>query len=257
MLKPKSWECYKLEGLSEFLKLHIRPQEESFLLVPFLAKSPSCPGVNCDVESLSRRVVKANASRFIFVARDDAELEEISRETSGTAVEIVRGNITDQKTLRAIFDPLPRSSSGLALINPKGYKKLRWSTMRKLSCYGSNWEGYKMELVIFLPVDMALLRNLTREDCQSSLDRFFGRLEWREIREKRAGGLDFEKTRDALVNFYLDNLKLLGYNFVETYRPLARAPYQVFWASDRHNELRNIQAAWGKPRYLPCELFYG
>ena len=260
MTTARGWECHKLQGLSEFLELHTRPvREDSFLLVPFFMRTPYCRDVACDIESPTRRIVKARFSRFIFVAGDDGELGEIKRETSGTTtVEIVNGNINTQKTLRAVFDNLPRSSSCFALIDPGGYKRLRWSTVKKLANYGRDWEGHKTELLIFLPLEMALLRNLTRQECQKSLDRFFGDQEWHEIKEKRLRGeFDFEKTRKTVLDLYLKNLKSLGYRFIEAYQPSGRAFYQVLSASDRQNQLNCIKAAWGRPRYLPCELFYG
>ncbi|GAI95759.1 unnamed protein product, partial [marine sediment metagenome] len=116
----------------------------------------------------------------------------------------------------SIVSTVSRSASSFALIDPPGYRQLRWSTIRKLAAHGKDWKGHKLELLILFPLEMALLRNLTRPECQSSITRLYGNRQWQEISRKRlAGKISSEKMRNKLVRLFKTGLKELGYKYVE------------------------------------------
>ena len=42
-----------------------------------------------------------------------------------------------------------------------------------------------MDLLVLFPLEMALLRNLTRKECENSINRLYGNSAWQAIRKKR------------------------------------------------------------------------
>ena len=107
---------------------------------------------------------------------------------------------------------------------------------------------------------MSLLRNLSRPDCETSINSLYGHDRWQAVRqEKQAGETDTEKVRQALVGLFKTGLKGLGYRRTDDFRPasLSGQPlYHLIWASDTTRGKELLAEAWGKPRYLPCELLY-
>ncbi|GAI40990.1 unnamed protein product, partial [marine sediment metagenome] len=150
--------------------------------------------------------------------------------------------------------------SSFALIDPPGYKRLRWSTIKKLTAHGSDWRGHKMELLIMFPLEMALLRNLTRSECQASITRLYGNHQWEEIKQdKLSGKIELSEVRGRLVELFKAGLRGLGYNYVEDFKPasLSHQPfYHLILASDSDTGAKILKDVWSKPRYLPCELLY-
>ncbi len=76
----------------------------------------------------------------------------------------------------------------------------------------------------------------------------------------KAGGQNrFGKTRQRLVELYKDGLKALGYRHITDFKPryLSKSPlYHIISASDSEGRAKMLAEAWGKERYLPCELLY-
>ena len=137
---------------------------------------------------------------------------------------------------------------------------LRWKTIERLASHGADWKGKKMDLLIVFPLEMALLRNLTRPECEASINRLYGSQQWKEIKqEKRDGKIELDEVRHRLVALFKDRLKGLGYKYVADFKPVAfsRSPfYHLIWASDKDSGTKFLEETWGKPRYLPCELLY-
>jgi three-Cys-motif partner protein len=190
---------------------------------------------------------------------DDADsLKQLT--ASRDTVNIISGNPVNDKVLRQVFDLIPRSASSLALIDPPGYRKLRWSTIKKLAAHGVDWKGNKIELLIIFPLEMALLRNLGRPECQASITRLYGNRKWEEIKQQRLEGkIGSGKARQLLVELYKDGLKALGYRHITDFKPryLSKTPiYHIISASDSDSRAKMLEEAWGKERYLPCELLY-
>jgi three-Cys-motif partner protein len=162
--------------------------------------------------------------------------------------------------MRQAFDLIPRSAASFALIDPPGYTRLRWSTIRKLAAHGIDWRGHNMDLLIIFPLEMALLRNLTRLECEASINRLYGNQKWQQVRQKRLDGkIGHDKTRKQLVDLFKAGLKSLGYRYVEDLRParFSNPPYyHLIWASDSSSRIKELANAWSRERYLPCELFH-
>jgi three-Cys-motif partner protein len=220
-----------------------------------------CAGTDCTIEDSALRALKTRFARYIFVVGDSHDTDSLKQLTaSHGAVNIISGNPVNDKVLRQVFDLIPRSASSLALIDPPGYRKLRWSTIKKLATYGVDWRGHKIELLIIFPLEMALLRNLTRPECQASITRLYGNSKWEEIKQQRLEGkIGSGKARQLLVELFKDGLKALGYRHITDFKPgyLSKAPfYHIISASDSDSRAKMLEEAWGKERYLPCELLY-
>ena len=117
-----------------------------------------------------------------------------------------------------------------------------------------------MDLLIVFPLEMALMRNLMRPECEKSITAFYGNQEWEEIkRQKLAKKLKPEEIKNRLVKIFKNGLVNLGYRFVEDYKPASPTHdpyYHLIYASDKASRLKNIKEAWGKVRFLRCELLY-
>ena len=117
-----------------------------------------------------------------------------------------------------------------------------------------------MELLIIFPLEMALLRNLMRPECEASITRLYGNLKWQEIKQARLNGkIELEEVRHRLVQLFKSGLKSLGYKYVDGFKPIypsRQSFYHLILASDRGTAIGILEDAWGKPRYLPCELFH-
>ena len=81
---------------------------------------------------------------------------------------------------------------------------------------------------------MALLRNLTRDDCRSSISRLYGSNKWLDIKDNwQKGILKPDEVRLQLVSLFIDSLKKLGYRYVSdiTPAPFSKPPfYYIIWA---------------------------
>jgi three-Cys-motif partner protein len=162
--------------------------------------------------------------------------------------------------MRQLFDSIPRSTTSLVIIDPPGYSALRWSVIKKLAQHGVDWKGHKMDLLILFPLEMALVRNLARKECENSINRLYGGPSWQAVRQERMeGNPDLNRIRRDLISIFKENLKGLGYKHVEDAEParFSNPPYyHVIWASDRASRASELREAWGRERYLPCEMFH-
>jgi len=107
---------------------------------------------------------------------------------------------------------------------------------------------------------MALLRNLARPECEASITRLYGNRDWREVRQAKLDSkIGLAEERRRLVELFKKELKGLGYRYVEDVEPaqFSNPPfYHVISACDSTSRIAMLKEAWGKPRYLPCELLY-
>jgi three-Cys-motif partner protein len=174
--------------------------------------------------------------------------------------EVITGNPNNEKALSRLLDNVPRSASAIVFIDANGYRKLNWSTLESMAAHGKNWQGLKIDLLIIFPLEMALLRNLLRPECAVSVTRFYGNRLWEDIKRQMQIKMDPADTKEKLVELYKDGLRNLGYRYVESFKPASTThdPYYfLIYASDNMSRRKYLKEAWGKPRFLRCELLYG
>jgi three-Cys-motif partner protein len=265
----RKWTCHKLESFSEFIDSYSRTTRKAdycyLELFTGFGTNP-CNGVDCSLEGTPLRALKSSANflRYAFLTQnhsDAAELENLlSTSNQVDKVAILTGNPNSEKSILHLFDNIPRSASALVFIDPKGYRRLHWATLERLTSHGRNWQGNKFDLLFIFPLEMALARNLMRADCAKSITRFYGSQEWEEIkRQKLVNKIKSVEIKQRLIELFKNGLSNLGYRFVEDYKPASPTHdpyYHIIYASDKTARLRNIKDAWGKARFLRCELLY-
>jgi three-Cys-motif partner protein len=262
------WSCHKLECLAEYFDIYALDLKNGGCYLELFGGPGQyeCKEADCRVDGIELRVlkVKEGFSRYIFVTQDtntSQSLTELFKPLDNMqAINLIVGNTTRETTMRQIFDLIPRSTASFALIDPPGFAYLRWSLIKKLASHGADWKGRKMDLLIIFPLEMAVLRNLARKECERSLNRFYGNDDWQAIRLKQAEGhTGAEKLRRELLELFKDGLKRLGYSHVEDTLParFTNPPYyHVIWASDRTSRVKELRSVWSRDRYLPCEMFH-
>jgi len=267
-LKPiRKWVCHKLECFADYIEAYTGALgKDRYCYLELYASGGKClgKGTDCIIDDSALRALgtKKKFDHYILITKDPRDAESLGQLTAhnDAEVKIITGNCVNEKVLQQAFDLIPRSASSFALIDPPGYRQLRWSTIKKLATHGKDWKGHKVELLILFPLEMALLRNLTRPECQSSITRLYGNRQWQEISQKRlAGKISSEKMRNKLVKLFRAGLKELGYKYVEDFKPASPSThplYHVISANDSGRRAKLITEAWGKARYLPCELLY-
>ena len=269
--KPiKKWTCHKLECFTDWIESYVQtPVSTRRCYIELYAGCGSCicKGTQCQIDDSELRVLKTKTKfdKYIFIAQDPQDAINLKRlvapYSSKSNLEIIAGNCINEKITQELFDLIPRSASSFAFIDPPGYRRLRWSTIKKLAKHSMDWKGHKMELLIIFPLEMALLRNLTRPECEASITRLYGNRKWQEIKKgKLEGKIRPGKVRQKLVELFKAGLKGLGYRFVTDFSPsrLTNPPiYHIILASDSDSRIKMLGDAWGKDRYLPCELLYG
>lgn len=265
----RKWTCHKLEAFSDYLKAYApvtRKADYCYIELYAGRGNGTCNGTDCYIEGSELRALasKCRFARYIFVAKSQADADRLRQVIAPHAPEdkvaIVKGNCNSKKVIRQVLDSIPRSASSFAFINPSGYQKVHWSTIELLASRSLSWQREKMELLIMFPLEMALFRNLMRPQCQASITRFYGSQRWDEIRLlKQAGNTDMDGLKLRLVELFKEGLKGLGYKYVEDFKPASpsRQPYyHLISASDSGTRVKMLKNAWGKPRYLRCELLY-
>jgi len=264
----RKWTCHKLECFAEYIEAYTKTLDnDQCYYLELYAGCGNCigKGTDCIIEDSALRALgtENKFAKYILITRDSQDAENLKQLTAphDTAdIKIITGNPVNEKVLQQAFDLIPRSASSFALIDPPGYRKLRWSTIKKLGAHGSDWRGHKIDLLIILPLEMALLRNLTRPECQVSITRLYGNRKWEEIKQKKLEGkIGPDEMRRRLVKLFKAGLKGLGYKHVEDFKPASPSHqpfYHVILASDSKRETKMISDVWGRARYLPCELLY-
>jgi three-Cys-motif partner protein len=117
-----------------------------------------------------------------------------------------------------------------------------------------------MELLILFPFDMAINQNLSNPAAQEALDQFFGIADWRkELRTSQLRNEEITQRRQRFTHVYVQNLRSLGYQYVEEYGPLHwrnRPLYSVIFATDHPVGAKIMRDVWSKPRSIPGQLDY-
>ncbi|MDD4923422.1 MAG: three-Cys-motif partner protein TcmP [Dehalococcoidales bacterium] len=260
--QPPKWLCHKLQCFAEYIKLYTDRNRDRFYLDIFAGSSFfPCKTDNCNIEGSEISALKSKFRKCIFIVNNPEEaalLGEATVEFKDRS-RIITGNCINDNILRQAFDCIPRSKSSLVLVDPAGYTKLRWTTIKKLASHGTDWKGHKTDLLIFFPLEMAILRNLTRYDCESSIDRLYGNTDWRSIRQDRLENkIDHGQAGKELIELFKKRLKELGYRHVDDLQPaqFSNPPvYHIIRASDSAGHKTELDDIWNKPRFLPCELF--
>jgi three-Cys-motif partner protein len=223
--------------------------------------------MDCTLEGSGLRALKSRTSFLHYGFLSGNKVLQKSLEAAiepyknSKKLDIFLGNPNKEKSLLRLLDCVPRSSTSLVFIDPGGYSRLNWATLEKIASHGKNWQGEKMELLIIFPLEMALMRNLMRPECEASLTRFYGNQCWEDIkRQKKINKLNAEETKYKLVDLFKTGLHDLGYRYVEDFKPASPTHdpyYHLIFAGDRAGRLKQIKDAWGKPRFLRCELLFG
>lgn len=267
--KPiRKWTCHKLECFTDYIEAYAKSLRNSFCYLELYAGCGSCicKGTDCCIEDSELRALKTKTrfAKYIFVVRNRQNGENLKRLTvsyNTDNIEVIIGDCNNEKVIRQLFDLIPRSASSFALIDPSGYRRMQWSTLEQLASHGADWKGNKMELLIIFPLEMALLRNLMRPECQASITRLYGNQQWEEIKqEKLSGKIELDEIRHRLVELFKAGLRGLGYHYVDDFKPtyLSSQPfYHLILASDSDIGAKILKDTWSKQRYLPCELFHG
>ncbi len=265
----RKWTCHKLECFSDYIQAYAKRLANTnccYLELYAGCGSCVCKGTDCRIDDSQLRAlkVKPKFAKYIFVVRSRQNAENLKWLTTAynnLNIEVLTGDCNNEKLIRQIFDLIPRSASSFALIDPSGYRRVHWSTIKQLAVHGKNWKDNKTDLLILFPLEMALLRNLMRPECEASITRLYGNQQWQEIKQdKLSGKIGLDEARDRLVELFKDGLRGLGYNYVEDFKPTwpsAQPFYHPILASDADTSIKIMKKAWGKSRYLPCELFHG
>ena len=265
----RKWTCHKLECFTDYIEAYAKTLGETkccYLELYAGCGSCICKGTDCLIDDSEIRVLKTKRfAKYIFIVRNHQDAKNLKRLTArlntDNTIEIITGNCISEKVIRQLFDLIPRSASSFALIDPPGYRRLRWSTIKKIAAHGSDWRGHKMELLIIFPLEMALLRNLMRPECEAAINRLYGNLKWQEIKQARLDGkIELDEVRHRLIKLFKSGLRGLGYKYVEDLKPVSpshQAFYHLILASDTGTATSILKDAWSKQRYLPCELFHG
>ncbi len=226
--------------------------------------SYSCSEMNCSLEGSGLRVLKtgANFTRYGFLTPQKTIADNLQSSLASMGkdqLQIMVGNPNNPRTLIRFIDNIPRSASSLAFIDPGGYRRLNWKTLEILAELGKNRQGQKTDLLIIFPLEMALLRNLARPECAPSVTRFYGHRRWEELKILKLSS-QAEDIKPRLVELFKNGLSSLGYKYVEDFKPVAPTHdpyYHIIYAGDTVSRLKQIKKAWGRPRFLRCELLYG
>jgi three-Cys-motif partner protein len=261
------WTCHKLESFSEFIGSYPRSNRRASYGYLELFAGPGsypCSDMNCRLEGSALRVIKSPA-KFVsygFLTPVKTTADDLKSALTGLdkgPVHILAGNPNQIKTLIRLIDSIPRSACGLAFIDPGGYRKLNWKTIEHLAQMGQNPDGHKPELLIIFPLEMALLRNMNRPECAASVTRFYGHQRWADLKNAKQGGPSGD-IKAKLIELFKEGLIGLGYKYVEDFKPAASTHdpyYHLIYAGDTVSRLKQLKNAWGKSRFLRCELLYG
>jgi len=146
--------------------------------------------------------------RPIFSSLEDAIVNEVNPERI-EKIELIQGD--SNRILESIYKRILYDSeytSFLFFLDPEG-PELYWKTIESLY-------HKKADLLIVYPYDMSLVR-LIKND-KSKLDKFYGTPKWIKIYKS---GINPSDSKNKLLNFYLENIKKIGFKFV-AYKQIRR-----------------------------------
>lgn len=152
---------------------------------------------------------------YLFIELNNKNLDDLDGcikkldQESQKTVTLKRGD--SNVILQDIYKHIPKQAGCLILLDPEG-PELYWTTIKYLAKIN------KADLLILYPYDMALVR-LTKEYGEK-LNLFYGGEGWLEIYQDK-NNFSSERKKKALLNFYVDNLKKLGFAYV-AYKQIKR-----------------------------------
>jgi len=165
-----------------------------------------CSGEKVDGSALIALKTSKKFSKYIFVELNKGNVnllrKYINKEIDPELIKKVNIENTDSNTLlQDIYKYIPRYAGCLIFLDPAG-PELQWGTIRRLS------KIKKVDLIILYPYEMSLARLTT--EYKEKLDVFYGSRDWRDTSKKYGAA---EKRR-KLLDFYISNLKKLGFEFI-------------------------------------------
>jgi three-Cys-motif partner protein len=113
--------------------------------------------------------------------------------------------------LKNIYKYINKYTGCLIFLDPEG-PELYWDTVQFLAKIN------KVDLLMLYPYDMSLVR-LTK-DYKDKLNKFYGSEKWLEINKSKEN-FSPERRKSALLKFYIENLKKLGFQHV-VYKQIRR-----------------------------------
>ncbi|MFH0969791.1 MAG: three-Cys-motif partner protein TcmP [Patescibacteria group bacterium] len=163
-----------------------------------------------DGSALISLKIKKDFTGYIFIEIENKNIKNLEKFINEEVDLEKRKKILIKQTdsnllLRNIYKYISQYTGCLILLDPEG-PELDWETIKYLS------KIKKAELLILYPYDMALVR-LTR-DYSNKLDKFYGTNKWSEIYNDKNILRPSEK-KNKLLEFYINNLKNLGFDYVE------------------------------------------
>jgi three-Cys-motif partner protein len=146
-------------------------------------------------------------SGYIFIEIGKKNIDLLKRFIGEEVSEDRKGRISIEKNdanklSEIIHEHIPGQAGCLIFLDPEG-PELFWETLTNLS------KIKKVELLILYPYDMSLVRLTT--GYKEKLNRFYGSEKWTEQYE---AGRNAEERKEILLNYYLNNLKSLGFEYV-------------------------------------------
>ena len=257
----RKWTCHKIECYADYIGAYaetLRGNDCCYLELFAGFGRYTCKGSDCNMEGSVLRAVKTRTkfAKYIFITRNHQDEENLKRLLTpfhnNYDIELLAGTLISEKFIRQLFDLIPRSVSIFAFIDPPGYRRMRWATIKKITTHGSDWRGNKMELLICFPLEMALLRNLTRPECEASITRLYGNRKWQEIKQAKIdGSMGLTEVRKRLVELFKEGLKGLGYRYVEDFEPTRFSVpplYHVISASDSGSRIKLLEGCLGQAK---------
>jgi len=264
----RKWTALKLEYLDYYLQAYViatRKAREIHYIDPF-ASCGECIVVESGkiVQGSPWRALNSvpQFSQYHFVEKRPmlaAYLRKSINEKGFENAHVYSGDC-NLVIPREILPIIPRNVPCFAFLDPEGMQ-LDWETVRALA---KHRQGWKVELLILYPYDMAVARQFSlinkRPSISTRLTSFYGDECWKhQLFESIDAEESTAKRRQRFVDLYTGNLRALGYKFVEVYGPFRankRPLYHVVFASDSPVGAKIMHDVWAKPRYVPGELFY-
>lgn len=273
MAKPKipspihTWTALKIEYLDHYLQayVHATKRAREIHYIDAFAGCGNCVIIENGylVEGSPWRALNTVPAftQYYFVEKKVTLASHLQRAVldKGLKNAHVYAGDCNQVIPAEILPRIPQDVPSFAFLDPTGLQ-LHWQTIERLASHRRHW---KIELLILYPYDMAIARlfPLTRMPVTySTLTRYYGDESWMfQLIKSLEAKETSEQRREHFVQLYTNNLRALGYRYVEPYGPLywGRKPlYHVIFASDHPVGAKIMRAVWDKTRFIPGELGY-
>lgn len=265
----RKWTALKLEYLDNYLQAYVRATKsakETYYVDAFAGCGECVITENgYPVQGSPWRALNAvpQFSQYHFVEENAMLATHLRKSIANegfTNATVYTGDC-NQVILREILPRIPGDVPCFVFLDPFGLQ-LHWVTIRALAAHRQGW---KVELLILYPYDMAIARQFSlinkRPSISTKLTSFYGDECWKhQLFESMDAKESTEQRRERFVRLYTGNIRSLGYRFVEVYGPLYsnRGPlYHVVFASDHYVGSKIMSDVWSRMRFIPGELGYG